>query len=67
MKEVFEKKEGFEKEINLPAILEPVWVQRNNVPHFKGLIILYWNLDRPQAWQNFYYWPRPLEKGYFTP
>ena len=28
---------------------------------------LYWNLNRPVAWQNSYYGPQPFEKGYFTP
>ena len=33
----------------------------------KALINLYWNLDRPEVWQNSYYGPCPLEKDYFTP
>jgi len=38
-----------------------------SVAHLKALIIPDRNLDRPVAWQNSYYGPRPLEKGYFTP
>ena len=48
------------------AILEPVGVQRPNVPHFKGLIKPNWNQKRPRAWHHFYYGSRPLEKGHFT-
>ena len=48
------------------AILEPVGVQRPNVPHFKGLIKPDWNQKRPRAWHHFYYGSRPLEKGHFT-
>ena len=49
------------------AILEPVGVQRHNVPHFKGLIVLYLDSRSSRAWQHFYLPPRPLEKGHFTP
>ena len=49
------------------AILEPMGVKLTSVAHLKGLIILYWNLVRPEGWQNFYYGPRPLEKGHFAP
>ena len=49
------------------AILKPLGVKLTSVAHLKALIILYWNLDRPVAWQNSYYGLRPLEKGYFTP
>ena len=38
-------------------------VKLTSVIHLKALIILYWNLDRPEAWQNFYYGPRPLKKA----
>ena len=41
-------------------------VQRDNVPHFKGLIEPEWNQIRPRAWQHFYALPRPFENGYFT-
>ena len=36
-----------------------------SVAHLKALIDLYWNIDRPEAWQNFYYGPHPHEKGHF--
>ena len=36
-----------------------------SVAHLKALIDLYWNLDRSEAWQNFYYGPRPSENGHF--
>ena len=49
------------------AILEPVGVQIHNVPHFKGLIVLYLDLRSSRAWHHFYYWPRPLEKSHFIP
>ena len=49
------------------AILEPVGVQIRNVPHFKGLIVLYLDLRISRAWQYIYPPPRPLEKGHFTP
>ena len=49
------------------AIFKPVGVQRHNVPHFKGLIILHLDFWSSRAWQYFYYLPRPLEKGHFTP
>ena len=49
------------------AILEQLGVMSTSLTHLKALIILYWNLDRQEAWQNSYYGPRPLEKGYFTP
>ena len=49
------------------AILEPLGVKLTSVAHLKALIIIYWNFDRLDAWQNFYYGPRPLEKGHFTP
>ena len=49
------------------AILEPVGVQIRNVPHFKGLIVLYLDLRSSRAWQYIYPLPRPLEKGHFTP
>ena len=49
------------------AILEPVGVQRHNIPHFKGLIVLYLYLRSSRAWHHFYYWPRPLEKSHFIP
>ena len=41
-------------------------VQRDTVPHFKGLIEPEWNQIRPRAWQHFYSLPRPFENGYFT-
>ena len=44
--------------------MDPLGVQLTAVAHLKALIALYWNLDRPEAWQNFYYGPRPLEKGH---
>ena len=47
------------------AILDPLGVQLTAVAHLKALITLYWNLDRPEAWHNSYYGPRPLEKGNF--
>ena len=37
-------------------------VELTSVAHLKALIILYWKLDRPVAWQSSYYGPRPLEK-----
>ena len=43
--------------------LEPVGVQRHNVPHFKGLIVLYLDSRSSRAWQHFYFLPRPLEKA----
>ena len=49
------------------AILEPVGVQIRNVPHFKGLIVLYLDLRSSRAWQYIYPPPHPLEKGHFTP
>ena len=49
------------------AIFEPVGVQRHNVPHFKGLIVLYLDSRSSRAWQHFYLPPRPLEKGLFSP
>ena len=49
------------------AILEPVGVQRQNVLHFKGLIVLYLNSRSSRLWQYFYLLPRPWEKGHFTP
>ena len=42
-------------------------VQRHNVPHFKGLIVLYLDSRSSRAWQHFYLPPCPLEKGHFTP
>ena len=50
-----------------PAILEPVGVQRHNVPHFKGLIVLNLDWRSSRAWQHFYLPPRFLEKSHFTP
>ena len=49
------------------AILEPVGVQRHNVPHFKGLIVLYMDSRSSRARQHFYLLPRPFGKGHFTP
>ena len=49
------------------AILQPVGVQRHNVPHFKGLIVLYLDSRSSRAWQHFYLLSRPWEKGHFTP
>ena len=34
-----------------------------SVAHLKALIILYWNLDRPEAWHNFYYGPALSKKA----
>ena len=48
------------------VFLNPVGVQRDNVPHFKGLIEPEWNQIRPGVWQHFYSLPRPFENGYFT-
>ena len=48
-----------------PASLEPLGVQRHNVPHFKGLIVLYLDSRSSRAWQQFYLPPRPFEKGHF--
>ena len=31
----------------------------------KAIITLYWNLGRPETWQNSEYGPRSLEKGHF--
>ena len=45
------------------AILKPVGVQRHNVHHFKGLIVLYLDSRSSRAWQHFYLLPRPLEKA----
>ena len=45
--------------------LEPPGVQECNIPHFKGLMI-----ERAQAQGrdgNITIWPRPFEKGHFTP
>merc|ERR1712016_554984 len=50
-----------------PAILEPVGVQRHNVQHFKGLIVLNLDSRSSRTWQHFYPPPRPLEKSHFTP
>ena len=50
-----------------PSKLEPVDVQRHNVHHFKGLIVLYLDLRSSRAWQHFYLPPCPFEKGHFTP
>ena len=36
------------------AILEPVGVQRHNVPHFEGLIVLYLDSRSSRAWHHFY-------------
>ncbi len=36
------------------AVFEPVGVQRHNVPHFNGLIVLYLNSRSLKAWQHFY-------------
>ena len=47
------------------AILEPVAVQRHNVPHCKGLIVLYFDSRSSRAWQHFYLPPRSFEKGHF--
>ena len=60
------KEDGFRRLWRL-AIFEPVGVQRHNVPHFKGLIVLYLDLRSSRAWHHFYYWPRPLEKSHFIP
>ena len=49
------------------AILKPVGVHRHNVPHFKGLIMLYLDSSNSNAWQHFYLLPRPFAKGHFTP
>ena len=49
------------------AILEPVGVQRRNVPHFKGLILLELDSRSSRALQHIYLLPRPCEKGHFTP
>ena len=49
------------------AILEPLGSKLTSVAHLKALIILYWNIDGPEAWQNSYYGPCPLENGRFTP
>ena len=49
------------------AILEPVGVQRHNVPHFKGIIKLYMDVKSSMTWHHFYYGSRPLEKSHFTP
>ena len=49
------------------AILEPVGVHRHNVPHFKGLIVLYMDLRSSRVWQHFYLLSCPFEKGHFTP
>ena len=49
------------------AILDAFGFKLTSVAHLKALIILYWNLDGPEAWQNSYYGPCPLEKGHFTP
>ena len=40
------------------AIFEPLGVQRHNVPHFKGLIVLYLDSRSARAWQHFYLPPR---------
>ena len=42
-------------------------VQRHNVHHFKGLIVLNLDSRSSRAWQHFYLPPRPFEKGHFTP
>ena len=49
------------------AILEPVGVQRHNVPHFKGLIKLYMDWESSWVWHHFYLLPHPSEKSHFTP
>ena len=38
-------------------------VKLTSVAHLKALIILYWKLERPVAWQRSYYGPRPLQKA----
>ena len=45
------------------AILEPLGIQLTSVAPVKALITLYWNSDRPEAWQNSYYGSCPLEKA----
>ena len=47
--------------------LEPLGVQGRNLPHFKGLINAYWKSPSSRVWRQYYYLPRPLEKGHFTP
>ena len=47
------------------AILEPLGVQRHNVHHFKGLIVLYLDSRSSKVWQHFYLLPRSCEKGHF--
>ena len=49
------------------VFLEPSGVQERNVPHFKGLIDADWKSSSSRAWRQYYYPPRPLEKGHFTP
>ena len=48
------------------AILEPVEVQRRNVPHFKGLINLKWKGARTRMWQHIYLMTRSFKNGRFT-
>ena len=46
--------------------MNPEGVQRDTVPHFKGLIKPEWKQIRPRVWQHFYSLPQPFENGYFT-
>ena len=49
------------------AILEPVGILSHNVPHFKGLIVLYLDSRSSRAWHYFYLLSQPFKKGNFTP
>ena len=46
---------------------ELLGVQGRNLPHFKGLIDANWKSSSSRMWWQYYYLPRPLEKGHFTP
>ena len=47
--------------------LQPLEVQGRNLPHFKGLINANWKSSSLRVWRQYYYLPRRLEKGHFTP
>ena len=46
---------------------EPLGVQGRNVSHFKGLIDSDWKSLSSRVVREYYYLPRLLEKGHFTP
>ena len=56
------KEDGFRQLWRL-AILEPVGVQRHNVPHFKGLIMLYLDFEAQGRDSTFTFFHALLKKA----